>query len=215
MIDQRWCVTSFPTLSSLITNYIFSVYLGRNYKKDRLALLIMPSPIKTPLMRHICLCHTSYVPGSTTYHHPNGYHVQPFPLDYHQTLLSLLDVLSEVYNKIAKVLGPSPFPSAGHHMMGPLGLLSPHPGVSYLFHGAEAGTGSTCEGDASLWGIAHAAGPGTPAALGGGGGAAAVYGGALGSPPPSWNSGLADTVRHIDAKLKVGGIVRHAFSVQS
>ncbi|KAI0927969.1 hypothetical protein AcW1_005365 [Taiwanofungus camphoratus] len=139
----------------------------------------------------------------------------PFPLDYHQTLLSLLDVLSEVYNKIAKVLGPSPFPSAGHHMMGPLGLLSPHPGVSYLFHGAEAGTGSTCEGDASLWGIAHAAGPGTPAALGGGGGAAAVYGGALGSPPPSWNSGLADTVRHIDAKLKVGGIVRHAFSVQS
>ncbi|KAF7359242.1 hypothetical protein MSAN_01266400 [Mycena sanguinolenta] len=33
----------------------------------------------------------------------------PFPLDYHQTLLSLLDVLSEVYNKISKLLGPSPF----------------------------------------------------------------------------------------------------------
>ncbi|KIM49495.1 hypothetical protein M413DRAFT_438680 [Hebeloma cylindrosporum] len=59
----------------------------------------------------------------------------PFPLDYHQTLLSLLDVLSEVYNKIAKLLGPSPFPHSSQHMMGPLGLLSPHPGVSYLFSG--------------------------------------------------------------------------------
>ncbi|KAF4614670.1 hypothetical protein D9613_003218 [Agrocybe pediades] len=57
----------------------------------------------------------------------------PFPLDYHQTLLSLLDVLSEVYNKISKLLGPSPFPHSSQHMMGPLGMLSPHPGVSYLF----------------------------------------------------------------------------------
>ena len=45
---------------------------------------------------------------------------------------TLLDVLSEVYNKIAKMLGPSPFHSA-QCMMGPLSLLSPHPGVSYLF----------------------------------------------------------------------------------
>lgn len=59
-------------------------------------------------------------------------YIKPFSLDYQQTLLSLLDVLSEVYNKIAKLLGPSPFHSA-QHMMGPLGLLSPHPGVSYLF----------------------------------------------------------------------------------
>ncbi|CCM05032.1 uncharacterized protein FIBRA_07232 [Fibroporia radiculosa] len=92
----------------------------------------------------------------------------PFPLDYHQTLLSLLDVLSEVYNKISKILGPSPFPSSGHHMMGPLGLLSPHPGVSYLFTGAEAAP--MHEGEASLWGIAHAPGPGTPAVLAGGNG---------------------------------------------
>ncbi|KAF5373163.1 hypothetical protein D9758_001588 [Tetrapyrgos nigripes] len=56
----------------------------------------------------------------------------PFPLDYHQTLLSLLDVLSEVYNKISKLLGPSPLPHS-QHMMGPLGLIVPHPGVSYLF----------------------------------------------------------------------------------
>ncbi|KAF9265803.1 hypothetical protein L218DRAFT_859286 [Marasmius fiardii PR-910] len=57
----------------------------------------------------------------------------PFPLDYHQTLVSLLDVLSEVYNKIGKLIGPSPLPHASQHMMGPLGLLAPHPGVSYLF----------------------------------------------------------------------------------
>ncbi|KAK1223211.1 hypothetical protein PQX77_013910 [Marasmius sp. AFHP31] len=57
----------------------------------------------------------------------------PFALDYHQTLVSLLDVLSEVYNKIAKLIGPSPLPHASQQMMGPLGLLAPHPGVSYLF----------------------------------------------------------------------------------
>ncbi|KAH9970429.1 hypothetical protein BGW80DRAFT_1330831, partial [Lactifluus volemus] len=32
----------------------------------------------------------------------------PFPLDYTQTLLSLLDILSAFY---AKLLGPSPFPT--------------------------------------------------------------------------------------------------------
>jgi hypothetical protein len=63
-------------------------------------------------------------------------------LDYQQTLLSLLDVLSEVYNKIAKMLGPSPFHSA-QHMMGPLGLLSPHPGVSYLFPSSSEGSPPT------------------------------------------------------------------------
>lgn len=135
------------------------------------------------LPSHLCHCYVQ---------------MQPFPLDYHQTLLSLLDVLSEVYNKISKILGPSPFPSSGQHMMGPLGLLSPHPGVSYLFTGAEAAP--TYEGEGSLWGIAHAAGPGTPAALGGGN---MMYGGALGSPPPSWNSALGDTVKQIDNKLKV------------
>ena len=63
-------------------------------------------------------------------------------MDYQQTLLSLLDVLSEVYNKIAKLLGPSPFHSA-QHMMGPLGLLSPHPGVSYLFPSSSEGSPPT------------------------------------------------------------------------
>jgi hypothetical protein len=91
--------------------------------------------------------------------------VKPFPLDYHQTLLSLLDILSEVYQKISRILGPSPFQlnstsssstssagsmSTGAHMMGPLGLLSPHPGVSYLFSGIDA---SLEGGDSSLWGI--------------------------------------------------------------
>ena len=85
--------------------------------------------------------------------------------------------------------------------MGPLGLLSPHHGVSYLFAGADAAP--THEGEASLWGIAHASGSGTPAALGGNGGNV-LYGGALGSPPPSWSSSLGDTVKQIDSKLKVG-----------
>ncbi|KAI0818695.1 hypothetical protein BC629DRAFT_1278541 [Irpex lacteus] len=114
----------------------------------------------------------------------------PFPLDYHQTLLSLLDVLSEVYNKVSKILGPSPFPSSGQHMMGPLGLLSPHPGVSYLFAGMDATT--TQDGDGSLWGIAHAHI----------GASSGLYAGALGSPPPSWTSTLGDAIRQIDSKLK-------------
>ena len=115
---------------------------------------------------------------------------QPFPFDYHQTLLSLLDVLSELYNKISKILGPSPFSNAGHSMMGPLGLLSPHPGVSYLFSGAES---ASSDGDSSLWGIAHASGA-----------SGAVHaGGALGSPPPNWSAALGDMVRQVDGKLKV------------
>ncbi|KAI0747603.1 hypothetical protein C8Q80DRAFT_1167608 [Daedaleopsis nitida] len=116
----------------------------------------------------------------------------PFPLDYHQTLLSLLDVLSELYNKISKILGPSPF--SGQNMMGPLGLLSPHPGVSYLFSGAESA--SVTESDGSLWGIAHAT------MLGSAGGGSSIYNGGPGSPPPSWTSSLGDTVRQIDNKLK-------------
>ncbi|KAK7689038.1 hypothetical protein QCA50_007729 [Cerrena zonata] len=111
----------------------------------------------------------------------------PFALDYHQTLLSLLDVLSEVYNKISKILGPSPFPT-GQHMMGPLGLLSPHPGVSYLFTGADAAPVN--DSDSSLWGIANSSN------------ASALYAGTLGSPPPSWTSAIGDTVRQIDARLK-------------
>ncbi|KAF9448913.1 hypothetical protein P691DRAFT_813422 [Macrolepiota fuliginosa MF-IS2] len=56
----------------------------------------------------------------------------PFALDYHETVVSLLDVVSEVYNKISKILGPSslPYPS---HILGPLTSVTPYPGVSYLF----------------------------------------------------------------------------------
>ncbi|KAI0792825.1 hypothetical protein C8Q75DRAFT_751599 [Abortiporus biennis] len=117
----------------------------------------------------------------------------PFQMDYHQTLLSLLDVLSEVYNKISKMLGPSPFPSSGQHMMGPLGLLSPHPGVSYLFSSTDP-TPTTSELDSSLWGIANANPPTVTNNT--------LYGGGLGSPPPSWNSTLSDAVRQIDGRLK-------------
>lgn len=114
----------------------------------------------------------------------------PFPLDYHQTLLSLLDVISEVYNKISRTLGPSPFSNSGQHMMGPLGLLSPHPGVSYLFSGQDSSQRPVDDGDGSLWGIANAQGTGHG------------YGVAMGSPPPSWTPALGDTLLKVDAKFK-------------
>lgn len=80
-------------------------------------------------------------------------------------------------------------------MTGPLGLLSPHPGVSYLFTGADALP--TQEGDNSLWGIVNA------------GSNATLYAGQLGSPPPSWNSALGDTVKQIDNRLKVRRHLRY------
>jgi hypothetical protein len=140
---------------------------------------------------------------------------QPFPLDYHQTLLSLLDVLSEVYNKIYKFLGPSPFPHSSQHMMGPLGLLSPHPGVSYLFSGditvpstntnhishsnpnllqSHPANASGEEMNSSLWGIANP-GAGPVGSL--------MYGSALGSPPSAWTPALGEMVLKIDGKFKV------------
>ncbi|KAJ7168317.1 hypothetical protein C8R43DRAFT_1121481 [Mycena crocata] len=128
----------------------------------------------------------------------------PFPLDYHQTLLSLLDVLSEVYNKISKLLGPSPFSHSAQNMMGPLGLLAPHPGVSYLFS-PESGPYATpqqgqyssnptlssnphlpFDPDAgSLWSIANVS-----------------TGGHMSSPPATWNPSLGEMVLKIDGKFK-------------
>jgi hypothetical protein len=141
---------------------------------------------------------------------------QPFPLDYHQTLLSLLDVLSEVYNKIYKFLGPSPFPHSSQHMMGPLGLLSPHPGVSYLFSGDNTAPSANAhhpglnnshpnsnqlqslpanssgeEMSSSLWGIAN---PGAGSLM---------YSSALGSPPTAWTPALGEMLLKIDGKFKV------------
>lgn len=67
--------------------------------------------------------------------------LQPFSLDYHETVLSLLDVMSEVYNKISKILGPSSLPHSVHSL-GPLASVTPYPGVSYLF-ASEANNHST------------------------------------------------------------------------
>ncbi|KAL1744210.1 hypothetical protein HDZ31DRAFT_39215 [Schizophyllum fasciatum] len=108
----------------------------------------------------------------------------PFQLDYLQVLITLIDIISEVYSKLSKTLSPSPFPHAGgQHMMGPLGLLSPHPGVSYLFP-----EGSGIDEAGTLYNIAHA-------------GVGAGY--TLGSPPPTTGTqGLADSVSKIDGKLK-------------
>jgi len=107
----------------------------------------------------------------------------PFPLDYQQTVISLFDVLSEIYNKISKYLGPPP---AGQQMFGPLGLLSPHPGVSYLFTGSEPHLHTPLESESSLWGIANANNTGA----------------SMGSPPPNWTSAYGEMVLKVDGKFK-------------
>ncbi|KAH7910622.1 hypothetical protein BJ138DRAFT_1152480 [Hygrophoropsis aurantiaca] len=109
----------------------------------------------------------------------------PFPLDYHQTLLALLDVIAEVYNKISRILGPSPMPHSGQQMLGHLGLLAPQQGISYSLDTKMV------DEDGSLWGIVNA-----PASSHG------AYGGALGSPPPSWTPALGDMVLKVDARFK-------------
>jgi len=82
----------------------------------------------------------------------------PFRLDYCQTLISLCDILSETYQKIQRNLGPSisyvasgersgaqtPRPYLTSHpavpsaagppqMFGPLGVITPYPGLSSLW----------------------------------------------------------------------------------
>jgi len=108
----------------------------------------------------------------------------PFSLDYTQTLLSLLDILSAFYAKLAKLLGPSPFPHASQHMLG----LAPHPGVSYLFQNSTQASAV----DEALWNVAVGS-----TALGGTAG-----GGVLHSPPPSWTPALGELVLKVDSKFK-------------
>ena len=127
----------------------------------------------------ICIHHTFNLPN-----------LKPFSLDYHQALLSLLDIMSEIYHKIYKILGPSPHPH--QHMMGPLGLLSPHPGVSYLFQGGEM-LGQR-DGDGSLWGIVNGSLGGSQIGNGPGG---------LASPPPTWTPALGVMIEKVDGKFKV------------
>jgi hypothetical protein len=79
-------------------------------------------------------------------------------------------------------------------MMGPLGLLSPHPGVSYLFSNAD-GQGPE-GGEGSLWGIANPTPSGSTTGT-------IIFGGSLGSPPPSWTHTLGEMVLKIDGKFKV------------
>ena len=110
---------------------------------------------------------------------------QPFPLDYTQTLLSLLDILSAFYAKLAKLLGPSPFPHASQHMLG----LSPHPGVSYLFQNQN----QISPADKALWSVAIGL-----TALGN-----PLGGSVLSSPLPSWMPALGELVLKVDSKFKV------------
>lgn len=138
----------------------------------------------------------------------------PFALDYHETLVTFFDVLSEVYSKVYKLLGPSPIPHSTQQMMGPLGPLAPQAGVGYLFtNDFSQNPYSTIQGpnsqsnpnlgqfsseaelNSSLWGIANAS-------LTYGVGAGPMYGGGLASPPPTWTPGFADMVLKIDGKFK-------------
>lgn len=68
--------------------------------------------------------------------------------------------------------------------MGPLGMITPYPGISYLFSGDETAR----DGDESLLGIAF------------GSGGAASFGGL--TSPSTWNPLWADMVNKIDSKLK-------------
>ncbi|KAF8638849.1 hypothetical protein AX17_001907 [Amanita inopinata Kibby_2008] len=139
-----------------------------------------------------------------------GPHI-PFVLDYHETLLSLLDIISEVYNRIFKLLGPSPFPHSQHYM-GPLGLLSPHPGVSYLFSGentpshqpqnyngapSRSSTLNLSQPQQGNGGAYPTAAPSLGVAN------TLLHGGALGSPPIiNWSASWGDMVLKADSKIK-------------
>jgi hypothetical protein len=110
-----------------------------------------------------------------------------------------------VYNKILKILGPSHFAQSAQHMMGPLGLLSPHPGVSYLF--SEPNTHPYSEGNpeglsTSLWSIANP-----------GGGPGIMYSGP--TTRDNWSASLGDMVLKIDGKIKVSvflALYAHTYS---
>jgi hypothetical protein len=82
-------------------------------------------------------------------------------------------------------------------MMGPLGLLAPHPGVSYLFDSGDSEGGSGGGVGGSLWGIANASLMGMGVGISGG------HGSAISSPPPNWNNALGEMVLKIDGKFKV------------
>lgn len=101
----------------------------------------------------------------------------PFQLDYHQTIISLADILSETYQKLLRNIVPfgPPVPNgepsrqgaqtpglygqlavsqgAGTpQMFGPLGVITPYPGLTSLWPG---GTPPADEmGEGSLWSLA-------------------------------------------------------------
>jgi hypothetical protein len=116
-------------------------------------------------------------------------------------------------------------------MMGPLGLLSSHPGVSYIFSENNSATpqypnqtansqylnlnqysnpslnqnlmnGEENVLNNSLWGVANASIGGSSGGMGGGVGAF-MSGGALGSPQVTWTPSLGEMVLKIDGKFKV------------
>jgi hypothetical protein len=118
----------------------------------------------------------------------------------------LLDVLSEVYNKISKLLGPSPFSHSAQNMMGPLGLLAPHPGVSYVFENGPYGNQApgSFSSNPTLSSTSHLPATDTDSLAGSLWSVANVSaGGHMSSPPTTWTAGLGEMVLKIDGKFKV------------
>jgi len=106
---------------------------------------------------------------------------------------------------MSKLLGPSPFSHSAQNMMGPLGLLAPHPGVSYLFENNPYGGQATSSfsSNPTLSSNSHLPSSDTDSVAGSLWSIANVNtGGAMSSPPTSWTAGLGEMVLKIDGKFK-------------
>jgi len=122
----------------------------------------------------------------------------PFGLDYHQVLLSLVDVMSEVYYKVSLLLGrsqssttpnPNPMSPVASNM---LSNVTPQPGVSYLFTHEHL----TLELEAlqSIAGLTSSSNK--PA------GSSKIQLGAPGSPTAQWTPLLGELLLKMDGKIK-------------
>jgi hypothetical protein len=130
--DRPKMLAQRPALPSLTSRLSHPRRLFKRPPKRHTGLIDYPLGIPDTsdtyfAIPHMVTIHPLSLPPHTRWSMPKT--PQPFSLDSTQTLLSLLDILSAFYAKLAKLLGPSPFLHASQHML----CLSPHPGVSYPF----------------------------------------------------------------------------------
>ncbi|KAF7353691.1 hypothetical protein MVEN_01054000 [Mycena venus] len=103
-----------------------------------------------------------------------------------------------------------PFSHSAQNMMGPLGLLPPHPGVSYLFenggpYGSQQGgqASASFSSNPTLSSTTHLPASDTDSLVGSLWSIANVSsGGHMSSPPTAWTAGLGEMVLKIDGKFK-------------